>query len=109
VSEGPILVVEGGDTQDLFGHIADTAVLLTLPAYFYSALDLIRIHGFRDRRAIVSLTASVLASAFCFIALAGATKVYLVVAMIVMLAIFIFYVGKDRKAYDQRIRDNTKS
>ena len=103
-----MMVSKEGNTQELFGHIADTAVLLTLPPYLYSALDLIRIHGFRDRRALLPLTASVLASAFCFVALAGATRMYLTISVIVMLGIFIFYVGKDRTEFKRKIAENTK-
>jgi len=84
------------NTQQIFGHIADIAVLLTLPAYLYSALALIKMYGFRNRRAIFPLIASLLACAFCFVALAGATPSYLVVAVVIMLGTFIFYVGKDR-------------
>ena len=101
-----MLVSKGGNTQELFGHIADTAVLLTLPPYLYSALDLIRIHGFRNRKAIVPVTASLLASAFCFVALSGATRAYLVIAVVVMLGIFIFYAGKDRTQYKRKIAEN---
>jgi len=86
----------GGSTQVLFGHIASIAVLLTLPAYFYSALNLLRLHGFRNRKALVQTGASVVASAFCFTALAGAERTYLAAATIAMLAVFIFYCGKDR-------------
>ncbi|MBD3278994.1 MAG: cadaverine/lysine antiporter [Candidatus Aegiribacteria sp.] len=100
-----LVVTKGENTQDLFGDIADIAVLLTLPAYLYSSLDLIRLHGFRDKRAIIPMTASLLACAFCFVALAGATRVYLTVAIVVMLGVFIFYAGKDRSEYRKRIMD----
>lgn len=103
-----MIVCRGASTQEIFGSIASIAVLLTLPPYLYSALDLIKIHGFHDRRAIVPLTASLLACAFCFIALAGATKVYLAVAVIVMLGIFIFYVGKDRAKQKRATIENLK-
>ncbi len=85
------------NTQQIFGHIADIAVLLTLPAYLYSALRLIKMYGLRNRKAILPIIASLIASVFCFVALAGATPSYLVVAVIVMLGTFIFYVGKDRR------------
>jgi len=92
-----MLMSKAANTQEIFGHLANIAVLLTLPPYFYSALDLMRIHGFRNRKAIVSLVASLLASIFCFIALSGESRAYLASAMIIMLGIFIFYVGKSRK------------
>jgi cadaverine:lysine antiporter len=91
-----MIVAKGGSTQEIFGDIASIAVLLTLLPYLYSALDLIKIHGFRDRRAIVPVMASLIACVFCFIAFAGATKTYLVAVVIAMLTIFIFYVGKKR-------------
>lgn len=93
-----MVVSRGGSTQELFGHIASIAVLLTLPAYFYSALNLLRLHGFRNRRALLQTGASVLASVFCFTALAGAERTYLAAATITMLAVFLFYCGKDRAA-----------
>ena len=71
--------------------------MLTLPPYLYSAFNLIRIHGFRDRKAIVSLVASLVASVFCFVALAGESQGYLAAATIIMLGVFVFYIGKIRK------------
>ncbi len=103
-----MLVSKGGNTQEVFGHIASIAVLLTLPPYLYSALNLISLHGFRDRRAVVPLGASILACAFCFVALAGATRAYLAAAVVVMLGVFIFYVGKDRTEFKRRMAENTK-
>jgi len=100
------VISKGGKTQELFGDIADTAVLLTLPPYLYSALNLIKIHGFRDRKAIVPLIASLLACAFCFVALSGATRTFLAIAIIAMLGIFIFYVGRDRTEFERRLRGN---
>ncbi|MFC1643845.1 cadaverine/lysine antiporter [Candidatus Omnitrophota bacterium] len=94
---GLMLFSKAANTQEIFGHIASIAVLLTLPPYLYSAFDLIRIHGFRDRKAIVSLVASLVASVFCFIALGGESRVYLAAAMIIMLGVFVFYIGKIRK------------
>ena len=91
------LFSKAGNTQELFGHIASIAVLLTVPAYLYSSLNLIKLYSFRNRKALTSLIASVLASIFCFIALAGATRAYLAVAVILMFVVFIFYVGKDRR------------
>jgi cadaverine:lysine antiporter len=89
-----MLFSKAGNTQEIFGHIANIAVILTLPPYLYSAFNLIRIHGFRDRKAFVSLAVSLVASVFCFIALAGESRAYLAAAMIIMLGVFIFYVGK---------------
>jgi len=93
-----MLISKGGDTQDLFGDIADIAVLLTLPAYFYSALNLLSIHGFKDRRALLPMIASLVACGFCFTALGGAQRYFLAAAMIAMLGVYIFYVGKKRPA-----------
>lgn len=102
-----MIVSRGQSTQTIFGDIADIAVLLTLPAYLYSALALIKMHGFRDRRAVVPLTASLLACAFCFVALSGASRIYLAVAVSVMLGVFIFYVGKDRTKGPQTTGQST--
>jgi len=86
----------GGNTQEIFGEIASIAVLLTLPPYFYSALNLIKERGFRDRKAVVNVIASILACIFCFTALAGAARWYLASAVIAMFIPFIAYVGKAR-------------
>jgi len=93
-----MLFSKAANTQEIFGHIANIAVILTLPPYLYSAFNLIRIHGFRDRKAFVSLAVSLVASVFCFIALAGESRAYLAAAMIIMLGVFIFYVGKKPQA-----------
>ena len=74
----------------------------------YSALNLISIHGFRDRRGVVPLIASVLACVFCFIAFSGATRMYLAAAVIAMFAVFIFYAGKDRTEFKRKLMENTK-
>jgi cadaverine:lysine antiporter len=103
-----MIISKGGNTQELFGHIASIAVLLTLPPYLYSALNLISLHGFRDRRGVVPITAAVLACAFCFVAFSGATRTYLATAVIVMLGVFIFYVGKDRTAFKRKMSESTK-
>lgn len=101
-----MMVSKGGDTTELFGDIASIAVLLTLPPYLYSALNLINFYGFRNRKALIPLTAAVVACIFCFIALAGATKMYLAAAVIVTLGIFIFYAGKDRTEFKKKIAEN---
>jgi len=88
---------KAANTQEIFGHIASIAVILTLPPYLYSALDLIRMHGFRDRKAKLSLTAALVASIFCFVALGCESRAYLAAAMIIMLGVFVFYVGKRKK------------
>jgi cadaverine:lysine antiporter len=93
---GIMLFSKAANTQEIFGHIANIAVILTLPPYLYSAFNLIRIHGFGDRKAGVSLAASLVASVFCFVALAGESRAYLAAAMIIMLGVFVFYVGKTR-------------
>ena len=103
-----MVISKGGDTQDIFGDIASIAVLLTLPPYMYSALNLISIHGFRDRRGVVPLVASVLACVFCFIAFSGATRMYLAAAVIAMFAVFIFYAGKDRTEFKRKLMESTK-
>jgi len=93
---GIMLFSKAANTQEIFGHIANIAVVLTLPPYLYSAFNLIRIHGFRDRKAIVSLAAGLIASVFCFVAFAGENRGYLAAATIIMLGVFIFYIAKTR-------------
>lgn len=93
-----MLVSRSGDTQDLFDKISSIAVLLTLPAYFYSALALLKRYGFRNRGAWLKVTAALGACLFCLIAFSGAARAALAGALIVMLGTFIFYVGKPRPA-----------
>jgi len=93
-----MLVSRAGDTQDLFNSITSVAVLLTLPAYYYSALALLKRYGLRNRAAWLKVAASLGACMFCFIAFSGAEKNALSGAVIVMLGAFIFYVGKPRPA-----------
>ena len=95
------LVSKGGNTQSLFGSICDIAVLLTLPPYFYSALNLLRRHGFSDKKALLQVACSLLACAFCIMAFSGAAKIALVGCLVVMLGAFIFYAGKDRREYEK--------
>ena len=98
-----MLISKGGNTATLFGNIASIAVLLTLPAYFYSALHLLNLHGFRSRKGVIPVIASLAASVFCFIALGGASRWFLAAAMIIMFAVFIFYSGKDRTEYARKV------
>lgn len=99
------LASKGGNTQTLFGNITKIAVLLTLPPYFYSALNLLRRHGFRDRKAVLQITCSMLACAFCIVAFSGAVKVALMGCIALMLGTFIFYVAKDRRAYEKAMME----
>ncbi|WP_421901799.1 cadaverine/lysine antiporter [Maridesulfovibrio sp.] len=101
-----MLLSKGGNTQSLFGNIASIAVLLTLPPYFYSALNLLRRYGFHAKKAWLQIVSSLLACAFCLIALSGAAKDALIGCMIVMLCTFIFYVGKDRTEFERKIRED---
>lgn len=98
-----MLISKGGNAATLFGNIASIAVLLTLPAYFYSALHLLNMHGFRSRKGVVPMIASIAASIFCFIALGGASRWFLAAAMVIMFAVFIFYAGKDRAEYARKV------
>lgn len=69
-----MLVSRAGDTQDLFNSITSVAVLLTLPAYYYSALALLKRYGLRNRAAWLKVAASLGACMFCLIAFSGAEK-----------------------------------
>ncbi|WP_320008364.1 amino acid permease [Maridesulfovibrio sp.] len=100
-----MLISKGGDTQSLFGNIASIAVLLTLPPYFYSALNLLRRYGFHAKKAWLQIMSSLLACAFCLVALSGAAQDALIGCMIVMLCTFIFYVGKDRSEFENKVRE----
>lgn len=91
-----MLLSRGGNTQSLFGSIASIAVLLTLPPYFYSALNLLRRYGLSNGRAWLQVGSSLVACGFCLMALTGAARNALAGCMVVMLCTFIFYVGKDR-------------
>ncbi len=97
------LASKGGNTQTLFGSITKIAVLLTLPPYFYSALNLLRRHGFRDSKAVLQVICSVVACAFCIVAFSGAVKFALMGCIAVMLGTFVFYVAKDRRQYEKEM------
>lgn len=98
-----MLLSKGGNTQSLFGAICNIAVLLTLPPYFYSALNLLRRHGFRDPKALLQISSAILACGFCLVAFSGAAKASLAGSLVVMLCTFIFYVGKDRRDYEKNV------
>ncbi len=98
-----MLSSKGGNTQSLFGSICNIAVLMTLPPYFYSALNLLRRHGFRDSKALLQIVSSMLACGFCLVALSGAAKMALAGCLVVMLLTFVFYVGKDRREYEKNM------
>ncbi|SDK48433.1 cadaverine:lysine antiporter, APA family (TC 2.A.3.2.2) [Maridesulfovibrio ferrireducens] len=99
-----MVLSKGGSTQSMFGNIINIAVLLTLPPYFYSALNLLRRYGFKAKKAWLQLTSALLACGFCLIALSGAAKDALIGCMVVMLCTFIFYVGKDRSGFEKKVR-----
>jgi cadaverine:lysine antiporter len=92
----------GGDTQALFGQICSIAVLLTLPPYFYSSLNLLRRYGLYNKAAWFKVGASLLASLFCLVALSGAAKMALAGCMVVMLLTFLFYASKDRAEFEKK-------
>ncbi|MGL4931500.1 MAG: cadaverine/lysine antiporter, partial [Plesiomonas sp.] len=83
----------GANASDLFGQLTGIAVLLTMLPYFYSAVNLIRFEG-ATTRSVLSIVASVIAAAFCFIALAGAGSAELTATFIVSLIILMFYANK---------------
>jgi cadaverine:lysine antiporter len=78
-------------------------VLLTLPPYFYSSLNLLRRYGLANARAWLQVGASLLACLFRLAALAGAAKTALAGCLAVMLCTFIFYVGKDRSEFEKKV------
>ena len=92
-----LMVFSGGqNTQDIFGEIVSITVLFTVIPYFYSALQLLKLGSKARSRGIIQMIASLIAVAFCFAALAGADHSTLIVAILVILGTFIFYVMKDR-------------
>jgi len=101
---GLMIVSRGENTQDIFGEIVSVAVLLTIIPYFYSALQLMKLGCAARKRALVQIVAALLASAFCFAALAGAEHKELIPALIVIFGIFVLYVAKDRTDFERRQR-----
>ncbi len=93
----------GMDTQDIFGEIVSVTVLFTIIPYFYSAVLMLR-NGFAHK-AIAQIIVAVIASLFCFTALAGAENNELVPAIIVILGVFMFYVTKDRTKFEANIKE----
>ncbi|OOF69512.1 cadaverine/lysine antiporter [Rodentibacter caecimuris] len=88
-----IVSASGSNAADLFTQLTSIAVMLTMFPYFYSAINLIRFEGLTTKSTL-SLSASVLAILFCFIALAGAEHYQATAIILVSLTIFSFYAKK---------------
>lgn len=84
---------ESGRASTIFKDLINIAVLLTMLPYFYSCLNLIRVEGMSAKR-LLSLTAAIFGSIFCFIALLGSTPMQLSGTFIVSLIILMFYAKK---------------
>ncbi len=93
---------KGTNTQDIFGEIVSITVLFTVIPYFYSALRLIKMACGARKRAVFQIVVSIVASGFCFTALAGAEHTTLISALVIILGTFIFYVTKDRTEFEKR-------
>lgn len=88
-----VITVGGGGAAAMFGKLISIAALLTVIPYFYSALQLL--HSERlSKKTFIHLTAVILASAFCFTILIGATLDTLLATFIIALACFVLYVIK---------------
>lgn len=88
-----LMNANGGKACDLFGELTGIAVLLTMLPYFYSCIDLIRFEGTNIKNPL-SLMASILGCAFCFIALMGANAFELAGTFIINLVILMLYSRK---------------
>lgn len=98
-----IFVMLGSSSSaNLFGQVISIAVLMTILPYFYSALNLIDVVEHPIKHITLTITA-VVSMVFCFAAYIGAENYALVGVTIVSLASLVFYVRKDREAFEKRI------
>ena len=98
----------GGNSQDMFGTIASVTVLFTVIPYFYSALQMMRLgrmDHIKRKASFFPLVVSLIAIAWCFVALAGTSRGVLVAAVLIILGVFIFYVTKDRTELEKKMHD----
>ena len=95
-----------GTAGALFGEVISIAVLMTILPYFYSALNLVDIVEHPAKRLVMLITA-LLAMIFCFSAYIGAQEYALLSVLIISLGCLIFYVRKDREAFEKRIYEQT--
>ena len=91
-----------GSAVDLFGEIISIAVMMTILPYFYSALNVIDVVEHPVKHLFITLTA-IFSIIFCFAAYIGAQDYAIVGVTILSLAALIFYVRKDREAFEKKI------
>ncbi|EKD76786.1 MAG: hypothetical protein ACD_42C00614G0002 [uncultured bacterium] len=88
--------------NQMFQEIITIAVLMTILPYFYSALNMIDVAEHPVKNAF-ALLATLVAMLFCFSAYVGAQHYALISAMIIALIAMIFYVKKDRSAFEKNM------
>lgn len=78
----------------MFGMIANIAVLLTLPAYLYSALYLLERKRLLNKSSMFRNALILIATLFCVTAFIGASQPQLAGTVICMLGVFYFFARK---------------
>ena len=97
-----VVMISAGTAAGLFAEVISIAVMLTILPYFYSALNLIDVVEHPVKHLLFTVTAMV-AMLFCFAAYIGAEHYALVSVVIISLVTMVFYVRKDREAFEKRI------
>jgi len=85
---------EGSGTSELFNEMVGIAVLMTMIPYIYSSMNLLRFGKQRGKGFIV-LAASVVATAFCMVAILGGGSIPIAGTFIVSLIVLLFYARKE--------------
>lgn len=92
---GALLVLSGNEgIGGMFSAIANIAVLLTLPAYLYSALYLVERKRLEKKGSVILHLLIIFAVLFCITAFVGASQPQLAGTVICMLGVFYFFARK---------------
>ncbi|MGF1742341.1 amino acid permease [Vibrio profundum] len=101
-------VISNKSSQDMFGMIASVTVLFSVFPYFYSMIQWIKIERMTAKtlkQAIFPIAMAVIAIAWCFTALTGASFAILITSVLLVNAMFILYVGKDRTELEEKVAE----
>ncbi|MCL9779963.1 amino acid permease [Vibrio sp. S4M6] len=101
-------IISNKNSQDMFGMIASVTVLFSVFPYFYSMIQWIKIERMTAKtvkQAIFPIVMAVVAIAWCFTALTGASFAILVTAILLINGMFILYAGKDRTQLEKNMAE----
>ena len=101
-------VISNANSQDMFGMIASVTVLFAVFPYLYSMIQWIKVERMTAKSAkqvIVPAIIAVIAIAWCFTALTGASFAILVATVLIVNIIFVLYAGKDRTQLEKNMAE----